>query len=142
MTNHRPQPPDSLNFELTDFEEARNALDQLPEGLVEAQRAVPDYWDLKRRAPLPTDRALTGNAMDWVMHLPPGIRPAKLCEKYPRVANAISLAVTDPRHYQNLLAGLLADRRGHRKGFSTDVRVEIERLLAFSQGGDPNGPPR
>lgn len=135
---NRPPVPDSIDFQLTDFEDARHSLDQLPEGLVEAQRAVPGYWVRQRRAPLPTDRALTGRAMDWVVHLPPDVRPTTLCEKYPRIANAIAVAASSPLHFRNMLISLLTDRRGHRQGFSADVRVEIERMLSFSQGNDPN----
>lgn len=138
MSNRSP-PPDSIDFQLTDFEDARHALDQLPEGLIESQRVAPDYWLTRRRAPVPTDRALTGSAMVWVMNLPPEVRPAKLCEKYPRVVNAIAVAASDSHQYQAMLSSLLKDLRGHRKGFSIEVHAEIERLLAVSQRGDPNG---
>jgi hypothetical protein len=140
--SNRPQPPDTINFELTDFEEARHSLDQLPDGLIEAQRIAPDYWVPRRRAPVPSDRALTGQAMEWVMRLPPAVRPTKLCEKYPRIANAIAGVAADSNHYQAVLADLLTDQRGHRNGFCVDVRVEIERLLAVSQGRDPTPPGR
>lgn len=62
--SNRPPVQDSIDFQLTNFEDARQSLDQLPEGLAEAQRLVPGYCVSQRRTPLPTDRALTGRTMD------------------------------------------------------------------------------
>ncbi len=133
---NRPPLQDTIDFQLTDLEDARLSLAQLPVGLVEAQRAVPEHCMRLRRALLPTDRALTGRAMDWVVHLPPEVRPNTLCEKYPRIANAIASAADSPPHLRSMLRSLLTDRRGQRQGFPVNVRVEIERLLSLSQSGD------
>ncbi len=130
MSNSKP-PPDSLDFELTDLGDARRILDQPPDGVIEAQQMAPDYWTPRRRPPVPTDRALTGEAMHWVVHLPAEVRPIVLCERFPRVANAIAQSWAKRGDCESLLASLLTDRRGRRHGFPAEVRVEIERLARY-----------
>jgi hypothetical protein len=130
MPNSKP-PPGSLDFELTDLGEARRALDLPPDGLIEAQQMAPDYWTARRRSAVPTDRALTGEAMDWVVHLPAELRPIELCERYPRVANAIAQTWAQRAYCESLLAGMLTDKRGRRRGFPAEVQLEIERLASY-----------
>ena len=129
MPNH-PVPPGSIDFQLTDLDEARRVLELPPDGLVEAQQLAPDYWTVRRRSQTPTDRALTGETMDWVVRLPAEVRPVKLCEKFPRVANAVAQAWPNPAHCDSLLAGMLTDRRGKRRGFPPEVQLELERLAS------------
>ena len=133
--SNRPKPPGSLDFEFIDLDEARRVLDLPPEGLVEAQQLEPDYWTMRRRSPLPTDRALTGETMDWVVGLPADVRPVKLCERFPRVANAVAQAWAKPEHLAALLGGLLHDRRGKRRGFPVEVQTELERLGQYRATG-------
>jgi|APFre7841882630_1041343.scaffolds.fasta_scaffold05914_3 hypothetical protein len=130
MSNSKPT-PGSLDFELTDLGDARRALDLPPPGLIEAQQMAPDYWTFRRRSPIPTDRALTGDAMDWAVHLPAEMRPIALCEQFPRIANAIAQTWAKRDHCESLLASLLTDRRGKRRGFPAEVQVEIERLARY-----------
>lgn len=121
-------PPGTIEFELTDFSEARQALDELPPGVGQVDRLSPGYWEERRRKPLPTDRALTGRAIDWLMALPPQVRPRELCEQFPRIANALAEAWADPRTRDESLQRLLDDGREGRRGFPADVQREIERL--------------
>ena len=123
-----PKPPESLDFEWTDLDEARQVLDRPPETLVDAERLAPDFWIKRRRAPTPTDRALTGEAMSWVVGLPSELRPLNLCERYPRIANALAQAWPMPSSRAELLTELLRERRGGRRGFAVAVRIELERL--------------
>ena len=100
MLNHPPPkppapPPGSIDFELTDFEDARHVLDDLPPGVIESKHLQPGFWEEQRRKPVATDRALTGLAMDWVIGLPAALRPHAMCEHFPRVANAIAVAWAD-----------------------------------------------
>ena len=50
------------------------------------------HWKRLRRAKLPTDRALGGQAIDWLLSLPPGLHPEKLTRQFPRIANALAQA--------------------------------------------------
>jgi hypothetical protein len=136
MTTRRPKPLphlDALDFEITDFDEARRALDELPAGLQQMQQKSAGYWDHKRRGALPSDRALTGTAMDWVVSLPPTIRPHSTCEQFPRVANAIAESWSDARLCKSVLDHMLNDYRGGRRGFPATVQAELGMLMRHQQ---------
>lgn len=137
MMNHQPpkqRPPlDALDFEITDFDEARRALEELPAGLTVMQQKTPGYWQDRRRGQLPSDRALTGAAMDWIVALPPPIRPHTTCEQFPRVANAIADSWTDVPLCTRVLDHMLHDYRGGRRGFPATVQAELNSLMSHQQ---------
>lgn len=120
--------PESLEFEPTDFGSAREAHDQPPPGVERIPEFVPDFWVLKRRRPTAVDRAMTGDALAWVMALPPMLRPHTLCDRFPRVANTLAASWHDPQARIEALSDLLVDHRGGRRGFPYEVRGEIEAL--------------
>ncbi len=139
MNTHGPdsKPPElgALNFELTDFDDARHALDELPPGVGTARALEPGYWDSRRRKPQVTDRALTGAAIDWLLALPPDLRPKALCERYPRVANALAAVWPDRADRHAAIERLVNDERGQRAGFPHAIRMEIETLAAAVRAG-------
>jgi hypothetical protein len=127
----KPSPLDigALEFEVTDFSEARLALEEPPEGLqaASALRGA-GRWDHKRRPKLPTDRALVGRTLDWILALPEAARPKKLADSNPRIANALAECWHDPARADAYLNDLLIDRRGGRRGLPTDVKDELQML--------------
>jgi hypothetical protein len=134
----RPEaPPGTIPFETTDFDDARRSLDELPAGVVELAKYAPNYWEQRRRQPRPEDRALTGAAIEWVLALPPELRPRALCERYPRVANMIAAAWSRADARALALHSLLTDSRGGRRGFPVNVRREIE--ILFRSMSTPDG---
>ena len=127
----KPTPLDmgALEFEVTDFSEARLALEQPPEGLQAASALRgPGRWDNKRRPKLPTDRALVGRTLDWILALPETTRPKKLADSNPRIANALAECWHDPAQADAYLNDLLIDRRGGRRGLPPDVKDELQLL--------------
>jgi len=130
-----PAPLDALEFEFTDLLQARQALDELPPGVMTAQTLAPDYWPSHRRRPTATDRALTGAAIDWLLGLPAQLRPTTTCERFPRVANAMAACWTRPEEREALLAQLLHDKRRQRSGFPAAVQAEIRALQAAVSSG-------
>lgn len=122
-------PPGSIDFELTDLQSAREALDELPAGVGKTAALQPGYWLSRRRKPTAADRALTGDAISWLVALPPSQRPRALCERYPRLANVIAAAWPRDGERQAVMQDLLRDNRGGRKGLPSDVRAEIQTLL-------------
>ena len=126
-------PPGSIDFEITDFEHARQALDELPPGIAEVKHLQPGFWEQQRRKPTPADRALTGAAMDWVIGLPPALRPHITCEQFPRVVNAIASAWADTSHSLQVLEHMINDYRGGRRGFPAGVQQELAALLAHQR---------
>lgn len=121
-------PPGSIDFEVTDFNDARRVLDELPAGVVEVQRLMHGDWPARRRKPLPTDRALTGAAMDWVIGLPAALRPHSACEQFPRVVNAIAASWLDLHYSLQVIDHMINDYRGGRRGFPAAVKAELQAL--------------
>lgn len=124
---------DSIEFELTDFHSARQALEAPPPGVAEVRRLSPGYWEQRRRQPAPTDRALSGISMDWMARLPPTVRPARTAERYPRVVNQIAQNWMIGSQCSATFDDLLLDRRGGRLGFPYDVEVELKGLREYRQ---------
>jgi hypothetical protein len=120
-----------LDFELTDFDSARQALEELPPGVAEVKRLQPGYWEERRRAVAPTDRALAGVTLDWMAKLPPTVRPARLAERYPRVANQLAQNWASGMKCAETFNDLLVDQRGGRHGFPYDVEAELKGLKEY-----------
>ncbi len=125
-----PQAPASsgFEFELTDFATARAAHDAIPEGVGVLPDRLPDFWNARRRRPVATDKALTGATIAWLLSLPPSRRPHTLCERYPRVANALAAVWTQPQAREEFIAGLGINRPGGRMGFPIEVQRELDEL--------------
>jgi hypothetical protein len=126
--NSRPAPPGSIEFELTDLQDARLALEELPEGVDRVPKLASNYWEQRRRRPQATDRALQGSTIEWLLKLPAPLRPRELCDRYPRAANAVATAWKDADDRAAVLDELLSDRRGNRRGFPPEVTSELQAL--------------
>jgi len=122
--------PGSIDFELTGFDDARHVLNDLPPGVAEAKHSQPGYWEQQRRKPVPTDRALSGQAMDWVIGLPPALRPHAAAEQFPRVINAIAASWVHPAYSLQVLEHMINDYRGGRRGFPVSIQRELAALHA------------
>jgi hypothetical protein len=132
-TSKPPAANGGLDFEITDLATAREALDN--ESLAMAAQAArpidPREWIARRRPGVPTDRALAGTTIEWLLRLPDGARPHKLCEKLPRLANRIASVWSDPVECVAAIEDLLVDRRGGRRGLPLELRLELQALREF-----------
>jgi len=126
------KPSGLIEFEFTDVETARREADK-PAAVLALEKLLPGYWEEQRRPLAPSDRALTGKSIDWLLGLPSNARPKVLCEQYPRIANHLADIWANPRDTQLVLMRLLADERGNRKGFSLQIEQEFGRLAAYVQ---------
>lgn len=141
-SNTKPAPFKSsgaIEFEFTDVKDAHRVAEQSVAG-AGIQHLMPGYWEEQRRKPTPSDRALTGAGIDWVLALPIGARPKALCEQFPRIVNHLAEHWHDLPNTQLALMRLLADERGQRKGFSLQIQQEIGRLAAHVQSLLETGP--
>jgi len=129
--NARSAPLDALEFEVTDLGDARHALDDLPAGIGRAETLKPGYWEGRRRASRPTDRALAGATVEWAIALPAEVRPRELGTQFPRLANAIAAAWPNQELAIATLDKLLIDERGGRRGLPQSVQAELMRLQDF-----------
>lgn len=121
-----PRPSGLMEFEPVSLDSARAALDEIDAGM--AAMVSPEYWAKVRRAPLATDRALTGRALNWLGDLPEVVRPRITTERYPRIVNALAAAWGDPYARGKYFDHLLNDRRRGRRGFPIDVERELRAL--------------
>ena len=134
-----PASPESVwdegfEFELTDIDEARRILDAESESQFDvAAIDRPQHWKKLRRVSLPTDRALTGRALDWLTTLPPNLRPQALSSQFPRIVNALAEVWDEPGPCQAAFDRLLRDGRKGRKGFPPAVREELAALRNWAQ---------
>jgi len=126
----------AIEFELIELDDARRAHDALPEGVDKLPELAPDYWEQRRRKPVPSDRALQGTTIDWLLELHVRMRPRELCDRYPRAANALAAAWRNGE-FAAVLDDMLIDRRGRRRGFPPEVRAELEKLRRAC--ADPTG---
>jgi len=99
-----------------------------------AAEAVASRTSAAARAPAPVMAdALAPSTSAWIRALPMRLRPLQLCNAYPRVANRIALAWSDPDLVDGVFNELLLDRRGGRKGFPPAIATEILRLHAWHE---------
>jgi hypothetical protein len=73
----------------------------------------------------------------WIAGLPPEVRPLELLKRFPRIANMLAQAWSDPAAYREYMFDLLIDRRGGRQGFPQDVRSELLRLRTYFDDLNP-----
>ena len=125
---------EGLEFEITDFGEARRILDDesISQFHVETV-ASPAHWKRLRRATVPTDRANNGRAIDWLLSLPPSLRPEKLSSQFPRIVNALAEVWHESGECQAALDKLLGDGRAGRSGFPREVQDELIALRDWTQ---------
>ncbi len=88
-------------------------------------------WPIQRRVSHPQDRFLIGDTVRLLFSLPRGIRPIRLQEEFPRIANELPSRWSDPPTIRAYLGELLEDHRGNRRGFPALVREELEALKRF-----------
>ncbi len=125
---------EGFEFEHTDFAEARRILDTESVSQFDVATVVSSqHWKKLRRATLPTDRALTGGAIDWLVALPPALRPQNLSLEFPRIANGLAEVWHEPEQFQVALDRLLCDGRKGRKGLPAAVREELVALRNWTQ---------
>ena len=66
--------------------------------------------------------------MDWVVSLPPTLRPYVACEQFPRVINAVAASWRDLAYSLQVIDHMINDYRGGRRGFPAAVQAELQAL--------------
>lgn len=119
-----------MDFEPVSIEQARAAMDEIDATM--AALVSPEYWAKVRRAPQPSDKALTGRSMDFLAWLPEEVRPNVTMQRYPRVINALVDVWNDPDLRDEAFESLLNDKRKGRRGFPIDVERELSTLCLYA----------
>jgi len=95
----------------------------------------------KRRAGPDVDELVSEQTSAWMRELPGEVRPARLAERYPRIANKICALWAQPLRCAAYLSDLLIARRANRKGFPAEVAMEIGNLSIHYEMLNPIGRP-
>ena len=85
-------------------------------------------WARVRAPQRHRDLALSDKATRWLERLPDKMRPAELCQRFPRIVNRIAALWHDEGLTEYTFIGLLGDLRGERQGFPPKI---IEELMAL-----------
>jgi hypothetical protein len=99
-----------------------------------ARPTDPAEWVKRRRPASPADRALTGEAITWMLALPEPIRPEQLAQRMPRLANQIAVVWNDRLRCASALHALTIDDRGGRRGLPSDILDEVKALHRHLMG--------
>jgi hypothetical protein len=81
------------------------------------------------RTAVPAD-VLLAETIAWYEAMPTDIQPRTLIATYPRIANALCAAASDPRLFDDYMGALLIDGRGQRAGFPAGVLRDLLALRA------------
>ena len=84
----------------------------------------------RRRKASPVARLLP-STQKWLDALPRRVRPHSLCESYPRIANLIAAMWGDAEGLMAYFEELLIDRRGNRRGFTSEVANDLRALQLY-----------
>lgn len=84
-------------------------------------------------AQLDWERTLSAAAQEWLHNFPPAVKPERLAEAFPRIANRLALCWRDTSLVDKVMDDLLVDKRGGRTGFPPTVSAELLRLQAFHE---------
>ena len=86
---------------------------------------------LRKNAPL---NRLLPHTLLWAKELPSQIFPVALMDAFPRIANLIAANWKEQTAFHAYMQGLLADRRGNRQGFPSEIKEELVRLRTYYLG--------
>lgn len=95
----------------------------------------PTDWAAVRRPERPQDQVLSLLSVDWLQSLPGELRPAILARRYPRIVNRLSLCWGDRCLVAKVFESLLEDKRPGRRGFASEILVELRELRELALHG-------
>ena len=101
--------------------------------IARARQATRANWKELRAALTEADRVLVSKTHFWLRQIPGGLHPRHLCRFYPRVANRLAMCWDEPLACKQLLAELIADRRGGRAGFPPRIQAELHVLAQLRE---------
>ncbi|MGV3742632.1 MAG: hypothetical protein ACO1NO_10020, partial [Burkholderiaceae bacterium] len=67
----------------------------------------------------------------WARSIPSDIRPRALVIKFPRIANILAAAWSDPIRFDKTLREFMMDTRSQRQGFPLDVLQDLANLRVY-----------
>ena len=89
------------------------------------QEAASRYASLRKLNPA---NIVVSAGRRWLDGLPPSVRPVIMVEQYPRIVNLVAVSWNDHNEFRSVMADLLIDHRGGRKGFPETILRELRAL--------------
>jgi hypothetical protein len=124
----------SIMFEKVSLADAKRVHDGKP-------RQVARHDGSLRRGANDHEEPLREAMTTWLADLPDNVRPLRLVERFPRIANKICALWKQPVRCSYYMADLLIVRREKRQGFPLVIGKEIGKLIAhYSTLHDPGAP--
>ena len=130
LSHHRS---DGLEFEITSFDQAREALEELPPGMKARSRSDASDSTFRRKPIAARDRIVSPQAWSWLESLPSEVRPKALVVQFPHVVNQLALLWRSDAECLHHLRNLMVDQRGGRRGFPVAVADEIAKLYEWCE---------
>ena len=93
-------------------------------------RAAPPH-DFTRMRRLHPNTKLLPQTIDWLIALPPKVRPHVLAAKFARIANNLCYLWNDADLCMRYLNDLQTDHRGGRQGFPVAIAQELTTLRRY-----------
>jgi hypothetical protein len=79
--------------------------------------------------------ALLPSRFRWLSMLPKGVRPMRLGQEFPRIANKLAILWEEPAVCRKFLTSFMLDDRGDRHGFPPEVIMELSALEVYIDTG-------
>ena len=124
---------DGLEFEVTNLDQARDALEELPLGMKARSRSDASDSTFRRKPITARDRIVSPQAWSWLESLPSEVRPKALVVQFPHVVNQLALLWRSDADCLHHLRNLMIDERGGRRGFPVAVADEISKLYDWCE---------
>ena len=100
-----------------------------PEPFVRAEAGF--IWE--RRAPRPEDDHLLAHTKSWLSALPKGVRPIRLPEMFPRIANDLSRLWPESAALDEYFEEKEFSPRTDRQGFPPMIKEELRCIHVYSR---------
>ena len=97
----------------------------------QAYGKTPPPRETVQRKPARSEEVVLGATIKWARSIPSELRPRALVIKFPRIANAMADAWSNPQLFNMLLCQLMLDDRGGRQGFPFDVLKDLANLRVY-----------
>jgi hypothetical protein len=104
-------------------------------------RATPPH-DFARMRRLQPNTKLLPQTVDWLLGLPPKVRPHSLAKKFARIANNLCYLWSDAIACRRYFNDLLTDHRGGRQGFPAPIAQELLTLRRYFDARSSSHPGR
>lgn len=104
------------------------------ESFIEAE-AAGHTWE--RRSPTPADNHVLAHTDNWLNALPKGVRPVRLQNEFPRIANDLARLWDEAADLDRYFEDMEFSHRGDRHGFPPLIKEELLAMHVYALRSRP-----